>query len=147
MANVATMKASAATAETPGRVVIAARDHRLTIDAPPLIGGTNEEMNPVEMFLGSLAACGVLFIQRVASEIGVTLEDAQAFVEGDFDPRGVKGEDVEADFQVIRFRYEVKGPDKEEAQKLVEGFRQRCPLYRSVAKAVAISEELLVVEA
>lgn len=146
MAQLATVKVSAIRGAVKGRVIITARNHHLVVDAPPLIGGRNEAINTVEMFLAPLAACGVMFIEHLAQEMGVQLEEVRAYVEGDFDPRGVQGEEVDPILQTIRFRYEVRGPRQEEAERLTEGFRQRCPLYRTVAKAVAISEELCVEE-
>ena len=90
-----------------GQAVCQVRGREYRLDAPPLIDGPNEEVNPVEALIGTLAACAVLFVQYLARTMEVPVEDVSAEVEGDFDPRGVKGE-ADPILDAIRLTYRVK---------------------------------------
>ena len=143
----ATVRAAAALSG-PGRVVCEVRGQRYRLDAPPLIEGPNEEVNPVEAMIASLAACAVLFLQYLARTMDIPVEDVTAEAEGDFDPRGVRGEDVESALTAVRLTYRVKpgaGADRAGVVKLVEAFRARCPVHRTFARAVDITEEIILV--
>ena len=132
----------------PGRTVCEVRGHHYILDAPPLIEGPNEEVNPVEGMVAPLAACAVLFVEYLSRTMGVPIEDVRAEAEGDFDPRGVKGEDVDSALAALRLKYYVKpaaGADRAGVEKLVEAFRARCPVHRTFAKAVSITEEIALV--
>jgi uncharacterized OsmC-like protein len=118
------------------------------LDAPPLIEGPNEEVNPVEGMVAPLAACAVLFVEYLSRTMGVPIEDVWAEAEADFDPRGVKGEDVDSAIAALRLKYFIKSTakaDRAGVGKLVEAFRARCPVHRTFAKAVSITEEIVLV--
>ena len=87
----ATLKVQAQLSDSQGRSVVNARNHHFIIDSPPPLGGPNEAINPIEILLSSLGSCGVLVSEKVAEELNIELTDASAEVEGDLDPRGVKG--------------------------------------------------------
>ncbi len=72
-------------------VKVTARNHTITIDEPIEKGGTDTGMNPVEMMLGSIAACLTLTISIYAEAMGVNVEDIQVDVEGDLNSAGMKG--------------------------------------------------------
>jgi len=132
----------------PGQGVCEVRGHRYRLDAPPLIDGPNEEVNPVEAMIAPLAACAVLFLQHLARTMDVPIEDVTAEAEADFDPRGVRGEDVDSALAAVRLTYRVRpgsGADRAGVEKLVEAFRARCPVHRTFAKAVDIAEEIVLV--
>ncbi len=131
-----------------GRATCEVRGQEYRLDAPPLIDGPNEEINPVEALLGPLAACAVLFVQYLARTMKIPVDDVTAEVEGDFDPRGVKGEDADPILSAVRLTYFVKpgtGADRDGIERLVEAFRSRCPVHRTFAKAVSITEEIVLV--
>ena len=132
----------------PGQGVCEVRGRRYRRDAPPLIDGPNEEVNPVEAMIAPLAACAVLFLQHLARTMDVPIEDVTAEAEADFDPRGVRGEDVDSALAAVRLTYRVRpgsGADRAGVEKLVEAFRARCPVHRTFAKAVDIAEEIVLV--
>src|SRR3954466_15995033 len=49
-----------------GRVLCGARDHHFIVDGPVQNGCPGEEITPVELFLSSVAACGVELIHVMA---------------------------------------------------------------------------------
>ncbi len=143
----ATVKAGSRLVGT-GQAVCQVRGHEYRLDAPPLIDGPNEAVNPVEALIGPLAACAVLFVQYLARTMEVPVEDISAEVEGDFDPRGVKGEAADPILDAVRLTYRVKpgaGADRAGVERLVEAFRSRCPVHRTFAQAVDITEEIVLV--
>ena len=87
----ATAKASAKLTNQPGRAIVSARGNHFIVDSVPPIEGPNEELNPLDMILGSLATCGMFIAERVAQEEAIPLEDVLVAVEGDLDASGVAG--------------------------------------------------------
>jgi uncharacterized OsmC-like protein len=128
----------------PTRAIGTARTHHFIVDAPGPLGGSNEEINPIEMLLSSLATCGVLVSERVASEMDVPLSQATAAVEGDLDPRGVRGEPVNPRIQSFRIRLHLTGPMAAQAQPIAEAVRTRCPIYTTLERAAPIHLNLQV---
>ena len=144
--NLATLKIESQLTDDQGRSMIKARNHHLIIDSPPPLGGPNEAINPIELLLSALGSCGVLVSEKVADEMGITLTKASATVEGDLDPRGVKGENVNPRIQVFRVKLSLTGPTKEEAQQLVKAIKTRCPVYTTLERAAPIELELEIKE-
>jgi len=133
--DLATIRADAQLSSMPTRAIGTARTHHFTarthhfiVDAPAPLGGSNEEINPIEMLLSSLATCGVLVAERVASELDAPLSDATATVEGDLDPGGVRGEPVNPRIQSFRVRLTLTGPAAAQAGPIAEAVRTRCPI-------------------
>lgn len=145
-AQLATVKATSRLVGS-GRAACKIRDQEYRLDAPPLIDGPNKEINPVEALLAPLAACAVLFVQYLAKTMEIPVDDITAEVEGDFDPKGVKGEDADPILSAVRLTYCVKpgmGADRDGVERLVKAFRSRCPVHRTFAKAVSITEEIVL---
>lgn len=67
----------------PGRAVInmsGARD--MNIGPPPQYGGSDETLNPEEMFVASINSCLMLVFYHFADKNGVTIESYEASAEG-----------------------------------------------------------------
>jgi len=140
--NLATLKIEAQLTADQGRSMVKARNHHVIIDSPPPLGGPNEAINPIEILLSALGSCGVLVAEKVADEMDITLTKVSATVEGDLDPRGVKGAKVNPHIQVFRVKLSLTGPTKEEAQKLVAAIKTRCPVYTTLERAAPIELKL-----
>jgi uncharacterized OsmC-like protein len=65
-------------------------------------------------------------------------QDIVTTVEGDFDPRGVKGEPVNPRIQALRVHFNLPGVTAEEAAKLEKEFTARCPVYTTLERAAPI---------
>lgn len=126
-----------------GRAIVSARGHHFIVDSPPPLGGPNEEINPIDVLLGALATCATFLCETAALEKDIELHQATAIVAGDFDPRGVCGEPVDPGIQALRVRLNLSGPSQAQAEILAEEFKQRCPVYRTLAKAIPINIEVV----
>jgi uncharacterized OsmC-like protein len=122
----------------PGRAIVSARGNHFIVDSVPPLEGPNEEINPLDMLLGALATCGLFVAERAAAELGASLEGATSFVEGDFDPAGVRGEPVDPRIQALRVHLTLAGPDADQAGALVDNFIRRCPLYTTLVRGIPI---------
>jgi len=121
-----------------GRSVMSARGNHWIFDSVPPINGPNEEVNPLDALVGALPACGIMIYEAVAIEEGITLNDINATVEADLDPRGVAGAPVNPRIRAFRVTMHVDGPTAEEAAMMAEQFSQRCPIYTTYERAAPI---------
>lgn len=123
-------------------VKVTARNHTITIDEPIEKGGTDTGMNPVEMLLGSIAACLTLTISIYAEAMGVNVEDIRVDVEGDLNSAGMKGSArVRPGFNRIRPHITVKTDVAPEMfQQVIDLAVLRCPVEDSVSKGVEFDE-------
>lgn len=121
-----------------GRSVMSARGNHWINDSVPPINGPNEEVNPLDMFVGALPACGVMIYEAVSIEEGITLNAVNATVEADLDPRGVAGADVNPRIRAFRVTMNVDGPTEEEAAMMAEQYSRRCPIYTTFERSAPI---------
>lgn len=141
-----TATASAQLSNQPGRAIVSARGNHFIIDSVPPLEGPNEERNPLDLILGSLATCGRFIFERVAEEQALSLTDIVTEVEADFDPSGVAGADVDPRIQALRVNITVNGISEEQADMMVEQFEQRCPIYTTLSRSAPIDVSLTVAE-
>ena len=140
----ATTSASSNLSNQTGRAITTARGHHLIVDSPPPLGGPNEELNPLDILLASLATCGTFVIETAARERSIPLESVTLDVEGDFDPRGVKGvEGIDPMITEFRVKVSIVGTTKKQTIELVEQFKERCPVYTTLSRATSIKFELI----
>jgi uncharacterized OsmC-like protein len=115
---------SAKTTDVFGRVLCQARTHHFIVDGPVQNGCPGEELTPPELFLSSIASCGVELVQVIARqtnvEIGPVTVKAHGLVDRSRQPR----EDVTT-FNSVRLDFVVRGTDGASAAALVEGFKRR----------------------
>jgi putative redox protein len=134
----ATAKAAAQLTNEPGRAIVSARGNHFVIDSPGALAGPNEEVNPLDALLAALGSCGIFVAEAAAPKIEAPLTGASAVVQGDFDPRGLKGEAVDPSLQALRVHLALPGAEADQAAKLVENFQARCPIYTTLVRAVPI---------
>lgn len=137
-ATLATATARSRLANQPGRAVVTARGQHFVTDSPPTLGGPNECVNPVELLLAALAACGTFVCERAAHEMNIPLKSIDVTASGDFDPRGVCGEPHDPRFQALRVRLVLEGPAPAQREQLVAAFKSRCPVYTTLSRAAPI---------
>src|SRR5690554_3941492 len=97
-----TVAATARLTNEAGRSLVTLRGHHLVVDAPLVLGGPNEEVNPVDLLLGALATCAVFISDYVAREEEIPLKQVRIAVAGDLDPRGMCGFPVDPKMQALR---------------------------------------------
>ena len=107
-----------------GRVLCSARTHHFIVDGPVANGCPGEELTPPELFLASVAACGVELTQVIAKEEGLAVPDVDITIYGKLD----RGNPVRTDFTVfneVRLAFVIGGLAPEQAGAIVEKFKKR----------------------
>ncbi len=109
---------------TFGRVLLSAREHHFVVDGPVHNGCPGEEVTPAELFLASVAACGVELLQVIARAEDIPLRDVQAAITGEIEPGNPVREDVTV-FNRVRLRLELDGVTADQGDLLVKRFKAR----------------------
>ncbi len=122
----------------PGRVLMSARGNHWIYDSVPPINGPNEEVNPLDGMLASLIACGMYIYEAVGIEQEIEVSSLSATVQGELDPRGATGADVNPRLRAFHVIMNIDGPTAEEAAMMTEAFSQRCPIYTTLALSAPI---------
>src|SRR4029078_495874 len=117
-----------------GRVQVSARTHHFIVDGPVQNGCPGEEVTPVELFLSSIAACGVELIQVIAKQDNVPLDRVAVKIHAWNDRTKQARTDLNT-LNFVRLDFTVWGADNAHAAALVEGFKRRGPPYGKVAVA------------
>ena len=140
----ATLSVTSSLSNQMGRAIVETRQHHFIIDSPPPLGGPNEELNPIDILLAALATCGTFVIETAAKEMKIPLESVHVDAEGDFDPRGVKGEPgVDPRITEFRVRVNLEGTTSEQTSSLIEQFKKRCPVYTTLSRAAPVQFEIV----
>ena len=82
---VRTYAAQARSTDIFGRVLCSARNHHFVVDGPQQNGCPGEAVNPGELFLAGVAACGVELVQVIAREQQLTPTRIAVDIEGTMD--------------------------------------------------------------
>lgn len=112
-----------------GRTLNSARTHHFIIDGTR---NPKEEVTPVEVFLSAVSACCVQWVEQFAKEEAVPLHRLEVSIEGS------RFADRPTEFDAINVIVRAEGPTHEQLEDFVNRFQQRCPLYRTVSKAVEV---------
>ncbi len=111
-------------------------------DLPEPIGGTNQAPSPTALLLSALAGCAVVFIRdTLAPQLGVRVDAVEATAQCEADSRGLLGmAGAEPDLKNIYLDIRIQSPDDEgDVQKIYETWRERCPIYLALTKAMDVS--------
>ena len=111
-------------------------------DLPEPVGDTNQAPSPTDLLLSALAGCPVAFIRDTpAPQLGVRVAAVEATAQCETDARGLLGmAGAEPGLQNIRLDIRVQSPDSEDdVQRLYEAWRERCPIYLALTKAMDVS--------
>jgi len=139
----ATVSVTSSLSNQMGRAIVATRQHHFIIDSPPPLGGPNEELNPLDILLAALATCGTFVIETAAREMNIPLKSLNVNAEGDFDPRGVKGEPgVDPRITEFRVKVDLDGTTTDQTNALIEQFKARCPVYTTLSRSAPINFEV-----
>ncbi|HSE01650.1 MAG TPA: hypothetical protein VLB72_13030 [Burkholderiales bacterium] len=123
MAEVRAYTVHARSTDTFGRVLCNTRNHHFIVDGPVQNGCPGEAITPAELFLASIAACGVELVQvigreqQLAPRIGVEIEGA-------IDRANPVRKDVTV-FNTVRLRFDLKGVTRAQGNDLIERFKGR----------------------
>jgi uncharacterized OsmC-like protein len=123
MAEVRSYTVHARSTDTFGRVLCNTRNHHFIVDGPVQNGCPGEAITPAELFLASIAACGVELVQvigreqQLAPRIGVEIEGA-------IDRANPVRKDLTV-FNTVRLRFDLKGVTRAQGNDLIERFKGR----------------------
>lgn len=122
----------ASSSDVFGRVLLSARTNHFVIDGPEYNDCPGEAVTPPEAFLAGVLSCGVELMPVIARDEGITLGAITGRIEGMVDPDARVRVDLMV-FNSVRIEFVFTGCDAKDASSLVDGYRNRCPLYGSVA--------------
>lgn len=133
-----------ATTTHPGKgmqVEVTTRGHKIIIDEPKSLGGTDNGMNPVEAILGALGACQSIVAQVYAKQFDVTYDELRIELEGDLDLDGfLNKSDVRPGFSDIRYKFYLKTDEPaEKIQPFIDFIEQKCPVGDTIANTVRLA--------
>jgi uncharacterized OsmC-like protein len=115
---------AARTTDVFGRVLCNARTHHFIVDGPVQNGCPGEELTPPELFLSSVAACGIELVQVIAKETNVAIGPVNVKIHAWMDRARQARSDVTL-FNSVRMDFTVSGTDGASAAALVEAFKRR----------------------
>lgn len=125
-----------------------ARGHKIIIDEPANLGGTDKGMNPVEVLLSALGACQSIVARIYAEKCGIDLQNFWVDIEGDIDTDGFLGKsDVRPGFESIRYTFHIETTASEEkVEAYKEYIEAHCPVGDTIANTVNLVSSKVIVE-
>ena len=121
--------------------------HRIVVDQPESLGGSDAGAGPVELALGALVACQVAIFRFHAAKENLTIGDLRVTADGDLDVRGFFGFDdsVRPGFSGITVKVEISGPETEEDYRaLAATVDAHCPVLDLFANPTPIQTSVVV---
>lgn len=107
-----------------GRVLCSTRDQHFVVDGPATNGCPGEAVTPAELFLSSVASCGVELVQVFARQEEVPLRSITVGASGEFDLADPVRPDVTV-FRRVELAFALDGPSQPQAELLVKRFKGR----------------------
>ena len=107
-----------------GRVLCSARNHHFIVDGPVRNGCPGEALTPPELFLSSVAACGVELAQVIARELDAPLAGVTLRIAGTIDRANQPRTDVTL-WSSVRLFFGLRGVSEAEGGALVAAFKRR----------------------
>ncbi len=120
---------------------VSIRNHRIVVDEPAQLGGTDAGPNPIELLLASLGACQEITYKAYASAMGIPIDSVSVELEGEIDLRGFFGVDdrVRAGYQSIRGIVHIESDaSAAELAKLKAAVDAHCPLLDMLSTPVPV---------
>ncbi|PJK30848.1 OsmC family protein [Minwuia thermotolerans] len=117
------------------------RQHRVVVDEPEALGGSDAGPNPVELVLAALGTCQEITYRAFASALGIPLEEVSVELEGELDLRGFFAVDdgVPAGYRTIRGTVHLKSSaSQEELEKLRQAVNAHCPVLDTLTSPVKV---------
>ncbi len=118
------------------------RQHRLIIDEPEALGGSDQGPNPVELILAALGSCQEITYRAFATALGIPLDSVRVELTGDIDLRGffAVDPDVRPGYEAIRGTVHLESSaDPETLEQLRQAVNQHCPVLDILANPVPVA--------
>jgi uncharacterized OsmC-like protein len=105
-------------------VLCSTRDQHFVVDGPVQNGCPGEAVTPGELFLSSVASCGVELVQVFARQEEVPLGAIAVEISGEMDPGNPVRDDVSV-FSRVEIAFSMEGVSGDQAERLVTRFKGR----------------------
>ena len=122
------------------RTDISARHHRLTVDEPESVGGTDAGPTPYDYLLIALASCTVMTMRSYANRKSWPLESATVFVRQN-NSHKLDCENCETQsvgIGKIERRIEMEGPLTDEQRTRLIEIADRCPIKQTLKRGIDV---------
>ena len=125
-----------------------ARSHKIIVDEPKSLGGTDTGMNPAELLLSALGSCQSIVARTYAKKFDIDLQKFWVEVEGDIDLDGFMGKPgVRPGFQTIRYTFHIETTAPEEKVEAYKDYIEaHCPVGDTIANIVNLVSANVVVK-
>ena len=110
--------------DTHGRVLCNVRNHHFIVDGPVQNGAPGEEVTPAELFLASIAACGVELVQAFAKADAIPLRAIDVDIAGSLDRANPVRKDVSV-LNSVRLKFHLTGVTAAQGRTLIDRFKDR----------------------
>lgn len=123
------------------------RHHRITVDEPDALGGTDKGPNPVELVLAALGTCQEIAYRAHAAALGIPLESVRVELKGDLDLRGFFAVDdtIRPGYQSIRGTVHLSSSaDPQSLERLHRHVDAHCPVLDIVSNPVPVDLDVAI---
>lgn len=110
--------------DTHGRVLCNVRNHYFIVDGPVQNGAPGEEVTPAELFLASIAACGVELVQAFAKSESIPLRAIDVDIAGTLDRANPVRKDVNV-LNSVQLGFHLTGVTAAQGAALIDRFKGR----------------------
>ncbi len=110
--------------DTHGRVLCNVRNHYFIVDGPVQNGAPGEEVTPAELFLASIAACGVELVQAFAKADAIPLRAIDVDIAGSLDRANPVRKDVNV-LNSVQLKFHLTGVTAAQGAALIDRFKGR----------------------
>lgn len=121
---------------------VSIRQHRLVVDEPAALGGSDAGPNPIELLLAALGACQEITYRAYATALGIALDSVSVKLSGDIDLRGFFGVDhqVRAGFQAIHGEVHLESSaSATDLARLKAAVDAHCPVLDMLSTPVPVT--------
>ncbi|MEH6944115.1 OsmC family protein [Bacillus sp. JJ722] len=124
-----------------------ARGHKVLVDEPKYLGGTDKGMNPVELILAGLGACQSIVARTYAKKFDIEFDDLWIELEGDLDLDGfLNKSDVRPGYSTVRYTIHIQSDASEEKiDEFIKFVEAHCPVGDTIANVVNLVSAGVVV--
>ena len=127
------------------RSEIKLRDHSLTVDEPPELGGGDSGPNPVELILAALGSCQEITYRAYATALGIPVDNISVKLEGDINLCGFFGVDdsVRPGYNAIHGTVRIESSASAEQIEALRGaVNAHCPVLDILTNTVPVELEV-----
>ncbi|MBV9282431.1 MAG: OsmC family protein [Chloroflexi bacterium] len=124
------------------------RQFTFQVDEPPLLGGTDQAPNPVELVLAALGTCQEIVYAAYAAVLGIELDAVEITVRGPLDLRGLFGlSSAPSGFQHVEMETRIRSREAPEAiRRLVSTVQAHCPVLDIIQRPLEVRNEVALNE-